>query len=289
MALRYDMLVIDLDGTLLDSRGEVPEANRAAIADARAAGMEVIIATGRAWRECRPYLEAIDQQGWAITAGGSMLNDAPTGRTHQRRTLARDTVHAACQSLLVDRHKALILKDAHATGYEYLLIGEAQLDPASEWWFRKLGLEVRHAESLLDDAHPEDSVRVGAVARGERLAMLAGGLRTQLADRAIVQHWSAVTESHATGARTHLLEVFHPTVSKWSMVMHCMAERCIDRCRVAAIGDELNDLELIDQAGLGIAMGNAIDEVKACADRVTSGHDDQGVAAAIRKIVEGEW
>jgi hydroxymethylpyrimidine pyrophosphatase-like HAD family hydrolase len=289
MSLRYDMLVIDLDGTLLDSRGELPAANRAAIADAKAAGMEVIIATGRAWRECRPYLEAIDQQGWAITAGGSMLSDGPTGRTLRRSTLDVAVVESACRPLLDDGHRVLVLKDAHVTGYEYLLVGSGELDPASEWWFRRLGVELRHGESLLDDLHPADSVRVGAVAHSERFTRLAGDLRALLAGQALVQHWSAVTETHATGGRTHLLEVFHHSVSKWSMVQQCIAERGIEPSRVAAIGDELNDLELIDKAGLGIAMGNAIADVKKCADRVTATHDDNGVALAVSRIVAGEW
>ena len=188
-----------------------------------------------------------------------------------------------------DGHKALILKDSHATGYDYLAVGDGELDPASKWWFDHLPVSVRFIDCISDDDHPGDSVRAGAVACSTRLAPLATRLRQSVGQRCFLQHWAAVTASHATGSSTHLLEVFTTNVNKWTMIeSHCSA-RGIDVSRVVAIGDGLNDVELIREAGLGVAMGNAGPEVVAQADRMTASHDEDGVAIAIDYILSGAW
>jgi 5-amino-6-(5-phospho-D-ribitylamino)uracil phosphatase len=289
MSCRYELLAIDLDGTLLNRRGEVSRRNREAIATARAAGLEVVIATGRAWIESRHVLEALGHEGLVVAAGGSLLCDGVSGRTIDRRSLPHHFVEEITHSLVSHGHKVLILKDAHATGYDYLAVGEGDLDPASRWWFDQLPVKVRFANDLADDIHPLDSLRAGAVACESRLAPLARSMRDALAGRCCMQHWSAVTETHATGSRTHLLEIFTHNVNKWTMIEACCRQRGVDVQRVAAIGDGLNDVELIANAGVGIAMGNAGDEVMAVADRVTVDHNDDGVAVAIDRLLAGTW
>ena len=289
MALRYDLLVIDLDGTLLARDGSVSAANRQAIDRARTAGIQVIIATGRALAESREAIRDLGHEGLVVAAGGSLLCDAATGRTLDRRVMPRQVVLEITERLLGDNHRALILKDNHATGYDYLTVGNDELDPASKWWFDRLDIGVRHVDAATDDLHPHDSVRVGAVACERRLAPLAQALRQELGDRCCLQHWSAVTASHAIGSSTHLLEVFTSNVNKWTMIEDYCRRNDIDRHRVAAIGDGLNDVELVRDAGLGIAMANAGPEVLAHADRITDDHESDGVATAIERILCGEW
>jgi len=289
MSLRYDLLVVDLDGTLLNQSGDVSERDIDAIHRAREAGVEFMVATGRAFVECAHTLQAINHQGWLVAAGGSMLVDSATGETVDRRTLPHDVVHEVSRCLLDDGHKVLILKDSHRTGYEYVAVGESEMDPASKWWFDRIPARVRHLESLDHDEHPEDSLRAGAVGCSSRLAPIAGTLRTQLGERCFLQHWSAVTESAATGSSTHLLEVFTANVNKWTMISaHCQRQG-IDPKRVAAIGDGLNDVEMLRNAGLGIAMANAGPEAMASAARITNDHNNHGVSEAIDRILVGEW
>jgi len=163
------------------------------------------------------------------------------------------------------------------------------MDPASRWWFAQLPARIRHLESLDHDEHPEDSLRAGAVGCSSRLAPIAGALRAQLGDRCFLQHWSAVTESAATGSSTHLLEVFTANVNKWTMISSHCQRKGIDPKRVAAIGDGLNDVEMLRNAGLGIAMANAGPESKAAATRITNDHNHHGVAEAIDRILREEW
>ena len=289
MPCRYDLLVIDLDGTLLSRDGSISTRNRMAIDRAKAAGIEIIIATGRALSESRAALSSLEYDGLVVAAGGSLLCDAVSGRTIDRRVMGYDVVHEVTRELVDHGHKALILKDAHATGYDYLTVGDGDFDPASIWWFSRLGIEVRHVDKLDDDEHPADSVRAGAVACESKLAPLAGRLREKMRDRCCLQHWSAVTESHAIGATTHLLEVFTPNVNKWTMIASYYGRKGLNASRIAAMGDGLNDIEMVQNAGLGVAMANASPQVKSVAARITTDHDADGVAMAIDNILCGAW
>lgn len=251
--------------------------------------MQVIIATGRALSESRPALSAIQHKGLVVAAGGSLLCDAASGCTLDRRVLAPDVVMEVAGSLIDAGHKVLILKDAHATGYDYLAVGDGEFDPASTWWFNSLGVEVRHIESLREDSHPSDTVRTAAVACDAKLGPIATRLKETVGDRCCLHHWPAVTESLATGSSTHLLEVFTSNVNKWTMIQSLCEDRAIDPRRVAAIGDGLNDVELVQNAGLGIAMGNSIPMVLEGAKQVTDDQDRDGVAMAIARILTAEW
>lgn len=283
------MLVIDLDGTLLCRNGSITPRNCQAIHRARDAGIEIVIATGRALVESRHCLEAFQYTGVLVAAGGSMLTCVESGRTLQRRVLNRTVVEDVTETLIAHGHKVLILKDCCAAGYDYLTVGPGVLDPASQWWFDQLPVEVRHIDHCSDDPHPEDSVRAAVVAHGDGIAPIAEAMKSRLNGKAHLQHWSAVTESHATGGETHLLEVFHPNVNKWTMIESYSAEKDIPRSRIAAIGDGLNDVELLREAALGIAMANADKRAAVVADRTTGDHDADGVADAIDKILSGEW
>jgi hypothetical protein len=286
---RYQVLVIDLDGTLLSPDGTISAANARAVEDARAAGLEVVIATGRSLVESEHALDAIGHAGLVVTAGGSMLTHVASRRTLVRRTLAHDVVEEVARVVLRHEHKVLLLKDPGAAGYDYLAVGEAELDPASEWWFRTLPVRVEHVDTLEEDPHPHDTVRAGAVAPADELAPIARRLTAALGDRAFLQHWAAVTQTEATGSDTHLLEVFGRDVNKWTTIAAYCAESGIDTGAVAAIGDGVNDVELVREAGLGVAMGNADERVLREADRVTDDYASDGVAKAVRLILDGSW
>jgi len=289
MTCRYDLLVIDLDGTLLDPQGRVSQANREAVRQARDGGLEVIIATGRALVESLTALQAIGHEGLVIAAGGALLNDAVSGRTIHSSVMPRELVVDVTNALLPHGHKVLLLKDPDVTGYHYLAVGPGELDPASQWWFETLPVSVRFVHEIAEDPHPGQTVRAGAVADESELAPIARRLEEEIGERCFLQHWAAVTEAQAVGTRTHVLEVFNPDVNKWTMIARLCRQRGIESDRVAVIGDGLNDVQMVRHAGLGVAMGNADPRVRAVADRVTGDSTGGGVAQAIKMMLTGRW
>jgi hydroxymethylpyrimidine pyrophosphatase-like HAD family hydrolase len=294
---RYDLLAIDLDGTLLDSRGGVSARNLAAIHAAREAGIRTVVCTGRGLVECRHVLEAIAQEDPVVVAGGSIISDPASSRTLHRFAIDLPLVSTTVQRLLEHRHPALVLKDPSDAGYDYLVVQGRErlpLDPVTEWWFAQLNVRVRYADHIGDDEHPEHTVRVGACGVSRNMAAIKEALSTVCDGRACIHHFPAVVApEHASrdgdGGTLHVLELFNIGANKWSAVQVVAEKLGVRPDRIAAIGDEINDESMVRGAALGIAMGNAVPAVNAAATRHTMSNNEDGVAYAVERIVEGSW
>jgi len=284
-----DAVAIDLDGTLLGRDGSVSDENIAALARARKAGVQIVIATGRALTESRHAIDAIAHDGCIVHAGGSMISDVRTGQTIHHAAMCAALVSELTRELVAHGHRALLLKDRSRTQLDYVAVGGAAFDRASEWWIMHHGVRVVHVHDIDEDPHPTETVRVGAVARADVLAPLADGLAQRMAGRCLMQHWSAVTESEATGSATHLLEAFALTANKSSAFRHWCGLHGIDWSRTAAIGDGLNDVEIVRDAAIGIAMGGSDPRLLAVADETAPSVHEHGVAAAIDRLLSGAW
>lgn len=296
-AARYDMLAVDLDGTLLSSERRVSRANAEALAEARRAGMTVTVCTGRGLVECEEVLRSIEQAEPVVVAGGSMLACPVTRGTLHRFPLEPEMVARATDRLLSHGHAVMVLKDPAAAGYDYLVVvGEKghTVDPVTRWWFEQMPVKVRYAARIEEDEHPEHSVRLGVCGLSGMLAEIAGDLSESFGEQAVMHHFPAVVGAHLAGTlpagqRVHILEVFAAQATKWSAIQWLAEGRGVDPARIAAIGDEINDLPMIRGAGLGVAMGNAVEPIRAAASRHTRSNDDDGVAWAVRRILDGEW
>ncbi len=307
--VRYGLLALDLDGTVLDPRGQVPPENREAIARAREAGITVVVCTGRGLIECRHILEELGltapcprqahRMGGAaaVVAGGALIADAATGRTLHRFAMHADLASAAVDRVLASGHAALVLKDPTAAGFDYVCVtgpDDHPLDPVTRWWFDSMNVRVRMARTLAEDDHPEHTVRVGACGLSGTLADLRRDLLEHFSDRAVIHAFPAVVapdraKKTADGQTLHILELFDRSAHKWSAVTHLASMLGLTPAQIAAIGDEINDVTMIAGAGLGIAMGNAIAPVRQAARRTTRTNAEAGVAYAIDRILASEW
>lgn len=212
-------------------------------------------------------------------------------------TLHRFPMHPTLSSRLVGAildhgHAALVLKDRHAAGYDYLVVtGEQQhaVDPTTQWWFETMRVNVRLARSIAEDEHPDHTVRVGACARPAALEGVEALVRAEFGGLVCFHNFPAVVEADKDADSVHILELFDARADKWSAIRHLAAERGVDAARICAIGDQVNDVSMIEQAGLGIAMGNAIEPVRKAAKRHTKRNDEDGVAHAIEQVLGGHW
>lgn len=297
MSRRYDLLALDLDGTLLDPSCRVSPRSVHAIRDARAAGMKVVVCTGRGLVECADALAAIEQEDPVGVAGGSIVACPVRRDTLHRFALEPALVAAATRRLLSHRHPVMVLKDPVKAGYDYLMVvGEENhaLDPVTLWWFEQMKVSVRYAATIDEDEHPEHTVRLGVCGLSSTLAEMKRDMTETFGDRATMHAFAAVVApEHASrlpsGEKLHILEVFAREASKWSAVKWIAGAAGVPLTRVCAIGDEINDVPMIAGAGLGIAMGNAVESVKAAAGRHTLRNDEDGVAHAIERVLDGEW
>lgn len=299
----YDLIALDLDGTLFDHNGRVPRENALAVEAARRAGIEVVICTGRGFRESSHAIESIRAFEPAagrdtapiVNAGGAMITDAATGRTLHRWPMTTELVASLCDHFASHRRAPLLLKDRDAAGFDYLVVDSGPIESPTRWWFENMDVEVKFVAGIADDPHPEHTVRVGFAAHTSDMIDLADSLRRAFDGRVAMQHFAAVSSKDAMSAfgtkdeAIHLLEVFDPQVSKWSAIRHIAADHHIPRERIAAIGDEINDRQMIEGAAFGIAMGNAVPTIRDLADAHTRHHSEAGVAWAIAAILNGDW
>ena len=277
------LIAIDLDGTLLGPDG-VSEHDLAAINDARSEGIEIVVATGRSWLESGEALDRIGREGVMIGAGGALLHDAATGRTLERSIVHEEVLRTVCDRLLAEGHVVHLLQDHEGAGFDYWMIGWTRLHEASRWWFQRHGVTARWVSSLQQVDELQHTVRVGTTADGDDLADLADELREKLGDRVVLQAWPAVVAADSPARTIHLLEAFDREVDKWTMLGRHARARGIEVSQIAAIGDGLNDIEMVGQAGLGVAMGGADERVRAVADWETSS-PGRGVGDAVRRII----
>lgn len=287
-----DAIAIDLDGTLLGPDGRVSETDRAAVARARDAGITVMVCTGRGLAECRRALEAIGQIDPVVVAGGSIVADPVSARTLHRATLGPEVVRAAVDIFHDHRTPALVLKDPAELDYDYLVLeGAARhpLDATTSWWFGEHQLRVRTGSHVHDDEHPEHTVRVGMCAVGGVSARAAAAAERELGGSVVMHDFAAVHPLDHEAEIVHILELFSAEATKWGGINWICQNRGLDPSRTAAIGDEINDLTMIEGAGLSVAMGNAKPAIKRAARYHTGTNAESGVATAINHILAGRW
>jgi 5-amino-6-(5-phospho-D-ribitylamino)uracil phosphatase len=180
-----------------------------------------------------------------------------------------------------------VFRDANIVGHDYLVTGNGSLSANTRWWFEFTGARVAfHQAVMLDDLR--HALRVGLVTPAPRMRQITGDLRRAFDGRIVMQSFEAVQMPDPEES-VHVLEVFARGVDKWRGLDWVAQQHGIATSAVAAIGDEVNDVAMIQSAGCGIAMGNAIDAVKAVAHHVTLDRDDAGVAHAIEQLRAGYW
>jgi Cof subfamily protein (haloacid dehalogenase superfamily) len=277
---RYQMIVIDLDGTLLSPTGTVTPATKAAIRRALDAGLLVCFATGRNWTESRDVLDELEHYPTAVFVGGAMVMD-----THQRVTLHRTLVNPAlaadiCDHLEQAGHAALALQDCGDAGVDYLISGDAPINEATRAWMAVTKAKLHRVPSLAAYAH-ENTIRLGICAEPAEVRRIKQELEERFGSRVFCQNLNVPTYG------VEVLEIFDPAVNKWEGVLHLARRHEVTADRIIAIGDDVNDLPMIQNAGLGVAMGNAREQVKAAADRVIGTNTEDGLAGFIHELVDG--
>lgn len=302
MSRRYDLIAIDLDGTLLDTQHRISGANLAAIERARATGYLVTVCTGRGWVECREYARMIGQREPAVVAGGAIVTCAQTERTLHRFPLDRGLVMEMTRCMLDHGHAVLVLKDPDATGlkigergHDYIVVsprGEEGIDPVSRWWFKKLNVSIKVVPDLEHDEHPEHTVRVGICGPRRETRRAAEEIRERFGMRVQLHHFGAVapaSDDRDPDGQILILEAFGREVNKWTAIRWLSGREGIDASRVMTIGNDINDVAMLDGAGLSVAMANSVPEALAAAKRRTASNDEDGVAEAIGRVMGGEW
>lgn len=284
------LFVTDLDGTLLDRRGRVSDRNRQAVKAARDAGWHVAIATGRTWSESHHAIDCIADDALFIGVGGASLHEAGSGAVLATIPVAGEAALAIAEVIMKYGHRAHLLLDASLAGHDYVFVGTAELDAATKWWLKEHPITFRDWHAAPADAQEFLAgrvLRVGTIAAECEITPLKNRIQDQWGETVAVRAWSALTAQEVIGSRTHMLEIFSPGADKWSMACIAADRLGVSRSSIIAIGDGLNDVEMISQAPMSIAMSNADPRILSLARAHTAAHHEDGVAIALEALLDG--
>lgn len=272
------MIAIDLDGTLLSPAGKVTRRTKAAVHKALEAGLLVCFATGRNFTESRAILEEVAHYDTAVFVGGAMVIDTRQRVTLHRMLMEPQLAAAVCAELESAGHAALALQDTAAAGVDYLVTDGVALNESTAQWMKVTAAAFRRVPNLGRYAH-EHTVRVGIVAPPDQIEQAKRRLEAVFGPR--IFYHSVMVPAYDV----EVLEVFDPSVNKWEGILHVARRHGILPEQIIAIGDDVNDLHMLRNAGLGVAMGNAKPQVQAIARRVIGTNRDEGLAAFLEELV----
>ncbi len=284
--MKYRLIGVDLDGTLLDRAGRLSPRNAAAIAAAQAAGVTVVPCTGRAWRESLLSLRTFPNPAKGIFAGGAAVVDIPTGDSVDVAIIEPHLAMRLVDHITQWPVAGLVLTDANITGHDYLVTGRGSLSASTEWWFQTFGATAKFTEK----ATPEDlhhALRVSLVGPPDDLHPIAQSVESTFGQEVTLHSFEALRTGE--DGSVYLLEIFARDVNKWRGLAYLANAMGLEPGQVAIIGDEINDLAAFQGAGCGIAMGNAIDTIKHLARHITHDCDNHGVAHALEQLLAGNW
>jgi Cof subfamily protein (haloacid dehalogenase superfamily) len=273
------LLVLDIDGTLLNSEDIVTPIVKEALGKVRQQGVEIALATGRRVGSTRHVVEEIGIQLPIVTFNGALVWDTEHEEAIHELPFSSPVIKRVtelCQQY--DIAPVLLQGPGHGERI-YIPTGNGVLPSYLEWF-----LDPRRNE--VDEVSFSEIVNVPGVLTidvfGPELALQQLSLDINELE---VQVYDVGEVSSQTDPPHWALNVHMPGASKAAGVQILATQLGCTMQDVVAIGDGYNDLPLLEAAGTGVAMGNAMDEVKARADAVVNGHDEDGVAEAIERFV----
>lgn len=273
------LVAIDIDGTLLDSDGGLPAANVAAIEAVVARGVVVTLVTGRSYPFARPVLDGLPSATALIVSNGALVK-TPEDVTIRHRLLPRVLARAILEGTRRFRDAVAVVFDRSDDGH----IVTEQMDwdhPNRKGYYALNRHRIRRTDPL-EDALTEDPVQV----------MFNGSVEAMCEVQAVlVRHpdagrFQVLTTQYGRRDFT-LLDVLAEGCTKGTALEEWAKVCGVARDEVMAIGDNFNDREMLEYAGVPVVMANAVDELKTPGWHVTASNDDAGVAAALETFVLG--
>ena len=263
----YRLIVCDLDGTLRAFGGPVRAAVRDTMQAVVDAGAWITIGTGRGLQTLKPHLGTVVVNAPLICCNGGLILDPSTHEVLYVRPTPLALAHEVIQ-LVLKRHWGTMI---YLDDLETLLV-QSSSEPGFE--LRRDGATVRRvADPVAELLRPPHKVYV----------YTQSPQNTPEAAELLKEHFGERARIVAAGSRG--MEVILPGVSKARALAWLAQRLCVPREETIAIGDADNDIEMLEWAGLGIAMGNAMPAARAAADWIAPTVDEDGVAVALRRFV----
>ncbi len=259
-------IAMDLDDTLLGTDLKISERNQAAIRKAVAMGVKVMLASGRMVRSMKPYATALELDVPLIAYNGAIIQEAVSGET-----LYHNPVPSGLAAELVPLFRS---RKIHLNAY---LDDRLYMEQLTEWgrkYAANAGVTPYPVDDLIPLLQKSAPHKMLGLAEADEIAGIQQFLQQKFGGQLIF-----------VCSKPSYLEILAPGVSKGNALQEVSKMWGLKPEEVMAIGDAPNDISMVEWAGTGVAIGNAVPELKKVAKLVVADHDHDGVAEAIEEMV----
>jgi len=266
------LLVLDIDGTIAGTSNQVREPVKQAIRTAQAKGVKVAIATGRMFCSAVRFHQAVGSDLPLLAYQGALVKDVVTQQVHRHWPVSKETAHHLLDYFEQPELRSLLSVHFYINDQLYV----RELTPETKIYAERSEVEPIVVGDLRQALTDEPTKVLALSDNTDVIERLFGGLR---------QHYTPA-ELYLTKSVATFFEATNPLVNKGIAVKHLAEEILgLQAENVMTVGDNFNDVEMLEYAGIGVAMGDAPDDVKAIANWVAPSVELDGAAAAIEEFV----
>jgi len=271
------LLASDIDGTLLNPQFQISDCDLAALRQAHDSGIEIVLVTGRRHTFALPIAKQLGFDLWLISSNGAVTRSL-AGETFHRDLMPRETCLELCGAMQEFRGNTVLTFDNESKG-AIVLEHLDDLNASIRRWLEKnmafIEFVVPIEKALVTD--PVQAMFCGSMSRmREALERL---------EQSGMQGRITVLRTEYPERDLSMIDVLNTGCSKGHALERWAAHRGYRREQVMAIGDNHNDVEMLEFAGHPVIMGNACEELRGRGWSVTLGNDRCGVAAAVAEVV----
>ena len=269
--MKYKLLVVDVDGTLVDKDGKISAIDAQAIAKTQSASVQVSLSTGRVIRACRRIIEELSLEGQHIFYDGAVISDPVKDDVIYMKTIETAVVKRAVEFARANK----IYLELYTTEKFYA--------ERTNW------SDVVHRNYFGVDPVIEDLDKVCECHKIVKAELISHNKKEDAEILMFKKEFDGILRFSPAHSPAYpdieFMNIVDPGVSKGAALRFLIEYSGLKKDEVLAIGDGLNDVPLFEAAGTKVAMGNAYDELKALADDITLDVGNGGVAAAIDKYI----
>ena len=273
------LLATDIDGTLLNPQFQISEGDLAALRRAHESGIEIVLVTGRRHTFALPIAKQLGFDLWLISSNGAVTRSL-SGETFHRDLMPAQTCRQLCEAMQEFRGNTVLTFDKEVKG-AIVLERLDEVGLSIRRWLEKnmeyIDFVVPIERALVTD--PVQAMFCGTMARMS--------MALQALERAGLEGRVTVLRTEYPARDLSMIDVLNAGCSKGHALERWARHRGYQRAEVMAVGDNHNDIEMLEFAGHPVIMGNACEELRARGWRVTLGNEACGIAAALEEVMGG--
>ena len=272
----FRLVAVDLDGTLLSSTREIAEETRQALAACVDAGVAVAIVTGRRFPSARPYVAKLPIDPFVGANSGAIIKNGIAGRLLRVCLLPRDVAEAVLDIAAEAGIEPIVHDGPNGEGHLILREDARVLPHVGRYLSQTIPPPIWVPSLVLG----RDPVQIGFAAGLTEIRELAEHLTRELAVASV-----SIIKTEYPLEDLALLDVLAADANKASALKFLSTLIGVPMSETLAIGDNWNDLDMLEAAGLGVVMANAVEELKNKGFAETTTNDEAGAAKAIHRHV----